>query len=354
MRIGLVGLGRIGVAHAATLRGLDAVETLLVADVDPTRAAALAQEPDVVAVAAEELLQPGSIDGLVVATSSAGHAEWVRRSVAAGIPTFCEKPLATTLSDTIAVADEVVASGVPVHIGFQRRLDVGFRAAREAVASGELGFVHTLRTMTSDRVPPPAEFIASSGGIFRDCAIHDADSIRFVTGREVVSAYAVGGNKGAPHFAQSGDVDTGAAVLTLDDGTVALLSTARYNGSGQDVRMEVAGELGTIGVGYDHSLPLRSAESGADYPAGPAKADFFERLHPAFVAEMTAFAEMIAGRIPSPATVEDAVAAARVVEACTLSLHEERPVLLAEIPDRETPQRGRGDTTDAVLPRSAP
>lgn len=332
MRIGLVGLGRIGVAHAATLRGLDAVETLVVADVDRARADALATEPDVEALAPEEILEQGRVDGLVVATGSAAHADWVRRAIAAGVPTFCEKPLATTLAETITLADEVLASGVPVHVGFQRRFDAGFRAARDAVASGELGFVHTVRTMTSDRVPPPAEFIATSGGIFRDCVIHDADSIRFVTGREVVSVYAVGGTKGAPHFAESGDVDTGAAVLTLDDGTVALLSTSRYNGAGQDVRMEVAGERGTIGVGYDDSLPLRSAEPGARYPAGPVKADFFERLHPAFVAEMAAFVEMVAGRVPPPASVADAAAAARVVEACDLSLREGRPVLLDEIP----------------------
>ena len=81
-------------------------------------------------------------------------------------------------------------------IGFQRRFDAGFRAARDAVASGSLGWIHTIRANTSDAAPPPASYIPTSGGFFRDCSIHDFDAVRFVTGREVVSVYAVGENRG--------------------------------------------------------------------------------------------------------------------------------------------------------------
>lgn len=154
-----------------------------------------------------------------------------------------------------------------MHIGHQRRFDVGFRRAQEAVASGELGFVHTIRANTHDQAPPPAEFIPTSGGIFRDCGVHDFDAVRFVTGREIASVYAVGANKGADFFAEAGDVDTGAAVLTLDDDTLVLMSTTRYNGGGHDVRMEVMGERGTITAGLDHSLAMVSAEPDVDFPA---------------------------------------------------------------------------------------
>lgn len=336
MRIGLVGLGRIGLSHAATLRGLPEVTTLLVADVDHARAEALAaeaasDETSVEAVLADDLLGAG-IDGLVIATGTQGHAAWVRRAVAAGVPTFCEKPLAPTVEETVAVAEEVRRSGVPVHVGFQRRCDAGFRAARDAVRSGELGFVHTVRAVASDQSPPPAEFIPTSGGIFRDCLVHDADAIRFVTGREVGTVYAVGGNKGAAFFAEADDVDTGAAVLTLDDGTLALVSTSRYNGAGQDVRMEVMGERGTVGVGYDDALPVRSVDPGGITPPGPTWPDFYARFAPAFAAELAAFVDVAAGRTDPPATVDDALAAARVVEACDRSRREGRPVALDEIP----------------------
>lgn len=335
MRIGCVGLGRIGTSHVQTLRAVPGVSEVVVADVDGARAEGLtspaAEGLAAVSAVPVEALLTADLDGLVVTTGSAAHGTWVRAAVDAGLPTFCEKPLATSLTEILEVAEHVRRSGVPVHVGFQRRFDAGYRAAAEAVRSGELGFVHTLRGVASDMLPPAADFIPGSGGIFRDCLVHDADVIRFVTGREVVSVYAVGGTKGADFFPAAGDVDTGAALLTLDDGTIVMLSTSRYNGQGQDVRLEVHGEHGTVAVGLDDSLALRSVEPGASQPAGPVHTDFYSRFRPAFADELAGFVAMVGGS-PSPCTVDDALEASRVVEACDLSRREGRPVLMSEIP----------------------
>lgn len=337
MRIGLVGLGRIGAFHAETLSGLPAVDTLVITDAregvgDEVAARLRAGHPQarVEVVRPEELLAAG-LDGLVVATATNGHAEWIRRGIEGGVATFCEKPVAGSLTETIELARLESESETPVHIGHQRRFDVGFRRLREAVASGELGFVHTIRANTHDQAPPPAEFIPTSGGIFRDCGVHDFDAIRFVTGREIASVYAVGANKGADFFTEGGDVDTGAAVLTLDDDTLVLMSTTRYNGGGHDVRMEVMGERGTITAGLDHSLAMTSAEPDVDFPRGPQRWSFMERFLPAYRAELTTFFEVAAGRAPSPCTIADALEAFRTAEACELSRAQRRPVALTEI-----------------------
>lgn len=186
---------------------------------------------------------------------------------------------------------------------------------------------------THDQAPPPAAYIPTSGGLFRDCSIHDFDIIRYVTGREVASAYGIGANKGADFFTEGGDVDTCAALLTLDDDTLVTVTATRYNGGGHDVRLEVMGSAGTLGVGYDDSLALRSAEDGVDYPRGPQKWSFMERFQPAYRRELATFVEVAAGRLPSPCTVRDALQAFRVAEACDLSLHRRTPVELAEIAD---------------------
>lgn len=337
MRIGLVGLGRIGAFHAETLSALPALDTLVITDARAGIADEVAEqlrtlrpESRVEVVGPDELLS-SALDGLVIATATQGHAEWIRRGLAAGVATFCEKPVAGDLQETIELARLEAASSTPVHIGHQRRFDAGFRRAREAVASGELGFVHTIRANTHDQAPPPAEFIPTSGGIFRDCGVHDFDAIRFVTGREVASVYAVGANKGADYFTEAGDVDTGAAVLTLDDDTLVLMSTTRYNGGGHDVRMEVMGESGTITAGLDHSLAMHSAEPDVDFPRGPQAWSFMERFLPAYQAELTAFFEMVAGLAASPCTIADALEAFRTAEACELSRAERRPVSLTEI-----------------------
>src|SRR3954469_17839888 len=145
MRIGLVGVGRIGAFHASTLKALPAVDQVVVADADPSRAETVAKElglsfaPDVASMLA------GGLDGFVIAAATGAHAELIAAGVAAGVPTFCEKPVALDLADTQRVVELVEAGDVPVHIGFQRRFDAGYQAARAAVESGELGFVHHIR-----------------------------------------------------------------------------------------------------------------------------------------------------------------------------------------------------------------
>ena len=232
MRIGLAGVGRIGAFHAATLMGLDAVDEVVVADANVAAARQVAEELGLGFSADTDALLEAGIDGLVIATATPGHAPLLRQGIERGIPTFCEKPVAAALEETIDLARLAADSDTQVHVGFQRRFDNGYRNAKAAVDSGELGFVHTIRAATHDQAPPHAAYIPTSGGIFRDCNVHDFDIIRFVTGREVVSVYATGSNKGADFFAEAGDVDTGAALLTLDDGTLAQVSSTRYNGAG--------------------------------------------------------------------------------------------------------------------------
>jgi myo-inositol 2-dehydrogenase/D-chiro-inositol 1-dehydrogenase len=332
MRIGLAGVGRIGAFHAATLSALPAVDELVVTDANLDAARALASEHGYgLARDVTSLLESG-VDGFVIAAATPAHAPLLTEAVGAGIATFCEKPVAGTLDETIQLTKLVESSGVPVHVGFQRRFDIGYRAARDAVASGELGFIHSVLAVTHDQSPPHASYIATSGGLFRDCSVHDFDIIRYVTGHEVAGVYATGANKGADFFAEAGDVDTAAAILTLDDDTLVSVTATRYNGGGHDVRMEVAGEKGSIGVGLDHSLAVRSVEPDVDFPRGPQYWSFMERFLPAYRAELTAFFDVAAGLSPSPCTVDDALQAFRVAEACELSRAEQRPVHLDEIP----------------------
>jgi myo-inositol 2-dehydrogenase/D-chiro-inositol 1-dehydrogenase len=312
------------------LATLEDVEQVVVADALPATAERLAAENGYeFSAGLDDLLS--RVDGLVITTSTTAHAPTLRAALAAKVPTFCEKPVAASLAETLELVDLADEADVPVHVGFQRRFDAGYRRAREAVLSGELGFIHTVRANTHDQSPPPAAYIPTSGGLFRDCSIHDFDVLRFVTGREVATVYAVGANKGADFFTEGGDVDTCAAVLTLDDDTLVVVSATRYNGGGHDVRMEVMGSEGTIGVGYDDSLAVRSVEAAVDYPRGPQKWSFMERFLPAYRTELTAFADVVAGRADSPCTVADALEAFRVAEACEVSRASGRPVAMTEI-----------------------
>lgn len=331
MRIGILGLGRIGTFHAETLFGLDAVESLVVADPFADAAKAAAERFGAEVADSPEALLAAGVDGLVVAAATDVHPALIRAGVEAGVPVFCEKPVARTMTDGVEVLKAVRDSDVPIQIGYNRRFDAGFAAARAAVRAGELGKLHTVRCTTLDPAPPPAAYVAASGGIFRDCSVHDFDIIRWVTGREVVEVYAVGGNRGAGYIRAAGDADTTGALLTLDDGTLATVSNSRHNGRGYDVRMDVHGFADSIGVGLDDKLPLRSVEPGVTFPAGTPHDFFMDRFADAYRAELTAFTEVVTGTRPSPCTVEDALEAGWIAEACTRSLHEHRPVTPAEV-----------------------
>lgn len=331
MRIGILGLGRIGAFHAETLSGLDAVESLVLTDPFAEAAKSAAERFGGEVVDSPEALLAAGVDGIVVAAATDAHPKLILAGVEAGIPVFCEKPVAKHMSEGVDVLRAVEGSDVPIQIGYNRRFDTGFVNARAAVQSGELGKLHTVRSTTLDPAPPPAAYIAASGGIFRDCSVHDFDIIRWVTGREVVEVYAVGGNRGADYIKEAGDADTTGAILTLDDGTIAVVSNSRHNARGYDVRMEIHGFADSIAVGLEDKLPLRSVEPGVTFPAGTPHDFFMDRFTAAYRAELTAFTEVVAGTRPSPCTIADALEAGWIAEACTLSLHEHRPVTIAEV-----------------------
>ncbi|WP_155980739.1 Gfo/Idh/MocA family oxidoreductase [Nocardia sp. CNY236] len=332
--LGLAGAGRMGAVHAETLTTLPTVATVVIADADADRARAAATDlgaefaPDIDTLFAEQL------DGLVVATATDSHPALIARAVDAGIPVFCEKPVAVDIEGTVAVVDHLRHAAVPVQIGFQRRFDPGYRAARAAIASGRLGWLHTIRTITLDPAPPPSEYIARSGGLFRDCGVHDFDMIRWVTGHEIVEAYAMGANRGAASFAAAEDVDTAAVSLRLDDGTLATVSMTRYNGAGYDVRLEALGSRGNAVVGLNHRSPLESVEPDHGLPIGRPYQEFMDRFRVAYRRELAVFVDVVTGAVGSPCGPHDALEAFCVAEACELSRHEHRVVELAEIHQR--------------------
>ncbi|MEO7126038.1 MAG: Gfo/Idh/MocA family oxidoreductase [Nakamurella sp.] len=330
MRITVIGAGRMGLAHITTLSGLPGIDELSIADLDPERARSAAAQVNARALSIDEAFA-GPTDGLVIVAPTSEHAPLIKRAIDAGIPTFCEKPVAESIAATRDVVAKAAASTVPVQIGFQRRFDPGYVTAKAALSSGKLGGLRRAHVMTCDPAPPSASYIPNSGGIFRDCSIHDFDIVRWVTGREVDYVYAAGVNRGADFFGAAGDIDEAAAVLVMDDGTLVTAQASRYNGAGYDVRMELAGTDGQITVGLDERTPITSAEAGVTFPTGVPWPDFQSRFHTAYATELETFLQVAQGAIPSPCTPADALAALYIAEAADLSRREGRPVRLAEV-----------------------
>jgi myo-inositol 2-dehydrogenase/D-chiro-inositol 1-dehydrogenase len=332
VRVLLVGAGHIGALHARNLTALDAVSELAVADVDAGRAEALAA-----AVGARTAPRPDPFawapDAVVVAAATTAHPELVRGCLERRIPCFCEKPLAAGVDETVALVRESEAAGVPVQVGFMRRFDPGLVALRGLIDRGALGRVHTLHVASHDHEPPSEEYVARSGGMFRDQLIHDFDMIRWVTGSEVATVYAAGAVRTIDFAARHGDVDTCALVLTMTGGELVLVAGTREDGAGEDVRIEVVGSGQSAAAGLNARTPLRLLDPiGVETGRSPYMSAF-DRFAAGYVGEIERFLALAAGTAESPCPPRDALATLLVAEAAERSLAAAAPVAVRRAAD---------------------
>ena len=331
LRIGVIGIGRIGQSHASVVHEMENVHAII-ADADAERARSFAEELGASSVEDVDELFERELDAVVIASPTDTHPELIRRGVEAGLTVFCEKPVSTDLRAAIAIGREVEAVGGVVQMGFQRRFDQGYRRVRDAIRSGELGRIHTMRTVNWDPKPPSRDFIPESGGIFRDTSTHDIDAICWATGEQVLEVFAMGSNGAHDYLEDLDDYDSAVAVVRLTGDIIATVSLGRHNLPGYDARLEANGTQKTLCAGLGIHTTVLPADASSTLTSKGGPEDFYARFVPAFRAELEAFVELVRGG-ENPAPLDEAVEAAIAVEALVRSAREHRPVQVAEIRD---------------------
>jgi myo-inositol 2-dehydrogenase / D-chiro-inositol 1-dehydrogenase len=331
LRIGVIGVGRIGRMHAELLeRRVEGTTVAAVSDAERGTADAVSADLRVRATGVEELLAAGDVDAVAICTSTDTHADLIVAAARAGKAIFCEKPVSLDLPELDRALAAVEAAAVPFQIGFNRRFDPAHEAVREAVVAGEVGEPQIVRISSRDPAPPPLEYIRVSGGIFLDMTIHDFDMARYVAGSDVVEVFARGAVNVDPEFADAGDVDTALVTLVHENGCLTAIDNSRQAVYGFDQRVEVFGSAGMAASGNPlaHSAVVSTAE-GSRLPTLPYF--YLERYVPSYVREWEEFATAVtAGRTP-PVGVADARAPLVIGLAAWRSLREHRPVAVAEV-----------------------
>jgi myo-inositol 2-dehydrogenase / D-chiro-inositol 1-dehydrogenase len=332
LRVGVIGVGRIGRMHAELLaRRVPGASVSLVHDAREDTAREVASELGVATAAGvDELLAADDVDAVAICTSTDTHADLIVAAARAGRAIFCEKPISLDLAEVDRALAAVDEAGVPFQIGFNRRFDPAHAAVAAAVADGTVGEPHLVRISSRDPAPPPMSYVRTSGGIFLDMMIHDFDMARFVTGSEVVEVFARGAVRVDPAFAQAGDVDTAVVMLTHENGCLTTIDNSRQAVYGFDQRVEVLGSAGMASSENPlaHTGVVRTS-AGTRAPALPYF--FLERYIPSYLHEWSAFVGAVSRGETPPVTVRDARAPLVIGLAALRSLREGRTVRIAEV-----------------------
>lgn len=333
LHFGIIGAGRIGRVHAETL-AFRLPEAEIVAVMDANRAAAeqLAAHcgiPNVMATS-DELLADPRLEAVLICSPTPTHADLIVAAAEAGKHIFCEKPVAFSLAKIDAALDAVKKAGVQLQIGFNRRFDANFARVRAAVASGEIGKPQLLHIISRDPAPPPATYVAQSGGIFLDMTIHDFDMARFLMNEEVVEIYTCAGCMIDPAIGAAGDLDTALITLRFASGAIGTIDNSRKAVYGYDQRVEVFGSLGKIETA--NCYPNQATVSGAKSVYKDLPLNFFmDRYTESFALELKSFTEAVLKKTPTPVTGIDGRIPVVMAKAARKSYDEHRPVRLEEI-----------------------
>jgi myo-inositol 2-dehydrogenase/D-chiro-inositol 1-dehydrogenase len=332
VRIGVVGVGRIGRMHASLLmHQVPGASVAMVHDAASGLARDVADELGVAAAGdVDELLRAEDIDAVAICSSTETHADLIVGAARAGKAIFCEKPVSLDLAEVDRALAAVDESGVAFQIGFNRRFDPAHASVAAAVADGTVGDPQLARITSRDPAPPPMEYVRGSGGIFLDMTIHDFDMARFVVGSEVVEVYARGTVRVDEGFADAGDVDTAVVVLEHANGCLTTIDNSRQAVYGYDQRVEVFGSGGV--ASSENPLTHTGTVRTADGMRAPTLPYFFlERYIPSYLREWQAFVSaVIRGEQPSVGAA-DARAPLVIGLAAWQSLREGRPVRLEEL-----------------------
>ena len=334
LNVGVVGVGRLGRVYVRDLAGR-IPETRVVAVADPAAdlAQQIAAEFDVPQAFADPLamIDAPAVEAIVIVTPTHTHRELVIAAAGRGKPIFCEKPPALALSEIVEMKRAIEQSGVFFQMGFMRRFDPGYAAAKKQIDAGRIGMPLVFKATSRDPFRPSLEYAnpASSGGMLIDMGIHDFDLARWFMG-DVRTVAAIGATIAYPELESVGDIDNAIASLTFASGKLGVVDLTRSGIYGYDISTEILGLEGTIRIGYLRETPITvmTKAHGVSHDTVPY---FMERFRDAYTNQLQNFALNVLQQREPPITIDDGMEALRVGVAATRARETGTTVTVADV-----------------------
>jgi inositol 2-dehydrogenase len=333
LAIGLIGVGRLGRVYARDLAGRIA-ETRLVAVADPvgTLAQEVAAEFDVPRhyTDPQALIDDAAVEAIVIVSPTDTHRQLVIAAAQRGKPTFCEKPPALSLNEIAAMKAAIAKSGIFFQMGFMRRFDSGYAAAKKQIEGGRIGTPLVFKSTSRDPFRPSLEYAnpKSSGGMLIDMGIHDFDLARWFMG-DVKTVATIGATIAYPELMTVGDIDNAVASLTFTSGKIGVVDLSRSGIYGYDIATEILSLKGTLKIGYLRETPVMVlTKNSVTHDTVPY---FMERFRDAYTTQLQNFAQNVLQDRPAPITIDDGLEALRIGVAATRAHETQKPVVVADI-----------------------
>jgi len=333
LSIGLLGAGRLGRVYARDL-ATRIPETRLVAIADPagTLAEDVAAEFDVPMSYTDPhaMIDDPAVDALVIVSPTHTHRELLLEAARRRKPTFCEKPPALALDEVAAMKSAIAASGMFFQMGFMRRFDAGYAAAKKQIDAGRIGMPLVFKATSRDPFRPSLEYAdpKSSGGMLIDMGIHDFDLARWFMG-DVQTVATIGATIAYPELKTVGDIDNAIASLTFASGKLGVVDLTRSGIYGYDISTEILGLEGTIKIGYLRETPVTVLTKNS--VAHDTVPYFMERFRDAYTAQLQNFAQNVLHDRTPPITIDDGLEALRIGVAATRAQETGRTVAVADV-----------------------
>jgi scyllo-inositol 2-dehydrogenase (NAD+) len=333
LAVGLIGLGRLGRVYARDLAGR-IPETRLVAVADPigTLAEQVAEEFDVPHHYADPvaMIDDARVEAIVIVSPTHTHRELVIAAARRGKPTFCEKPPALSLGEVAAMKDAIGRARMFFQMGFMRRFDPGYAAAKQEIEAGRIGSPLVFKSTSRDPFRPSLEYAnpKSSGGMLIDMGIHDFDLARWFMG-DVRTISAIGATIAYPELESVGDIDNAVASLVFDSGKLGVIDLTRSGIYGYDISTEILGLEGTIRIGYLRETAITvMKKNSVSHDTVPY---FMERFREAYTRQLQNFAQNVQQDREPPITIDDGLEALRLGVAATRAQQTGTTVTVAEV-----------------------
>ncbi|MCB2293665.1 inositol 2-dehydrogenase [Clostridium algoriphilum] len=327
INVGIVGLGRLGKIHASNLSKQIPGCTLVAA------CSLFAEELDFAVnnlgvtetyKTYEEMIESPNLNAVCIVSPSGFHCKQIRQAMDKNLHVFSEKPIGLDIEDIEETQRVIEAHPHQVFmLGFMRRYDESYKYAKQMVDDGELGELTIVRSYGIDPSEGMESFVkfagnSNSGGLFADMSIHDIDLVRWFTKKEISKVWAMGKNAAYPELDKVNELETGAAMLQLEDKTMAILVAGRNCLHGYHVETELIGTKGMLRIATvpEKNLVTVMNEHGV---IRPCSQNFPERFKQAFVNELKEFILCIQEKRQPEVRAFDGLQATKVALACKKS-----------------------------------